>query len=504
MNPAGHDYCVTFSSKNFLEHDLNSALDAYLEPQDQVPLFVDLDGTLIKTDMLVEGALSLLKNAPWLVFAMLYWLLSSGRSGLKAQIASRAEVDAGSIPLQREFVAFLHSEAESGRKIYLATASDERPALAIANRLGIFSGVLASTAGRNLKSRMKLDAIRVATDQGPFDYAGNAHADMSIWAVARKALVVNPDPGVLAAARARFEVDRVFDDRPPLLRTWLRAIRIHQWLKNLLLFVPLLTAHAFNQHAFFAVSLGFLAFGLVASGTYILNDLLDLVSDRMHPRKSSRPFAAGNIGLGLGVLVMGALVAAGLAMAAMVSPLFVIVMLGYFVVTLSYSLYFKTYVLINVLLLASLYTMRIVAGAFAINVTVSSWLLLFSTFVFLSLALVKRCAELEVMREQTKLATSGRDYRVADRVVLGAMGVAAGYLSVLILALYVDDPAVRVHYSHPHALAALCPFMLYWISRVWIKTSRGEMNDDPLLYSLQDRASWIVFVAMGLITLIAI
>ena len=489
--------------QNVLEHDLNLAIDACPDLQDSVPLFVDLDGTLVKTDMLVEGALCLLKSAPWLFFAMIYWLFRSGKSGLKAQIASRVEVEADSIPLQGDFVHFLHSEAKSGRKIYLATASDERPARAIANRLGIFDGVLASVPGHNLKGRMKLDAICLATDHGAFDYAGNAHADMDIWAAARKVLIVNPDPGVLASARARFKVDRVFDDRPSLLKTWLRAVRIHQWLKNLLLFVPLLTAHSFSQHAFFAVGLGFIAFGLVASGTYILNDLLDLASDRGHPRKSSRPFAAGNIAPGLGVMVMIALVATGLAMAAMVSVPFVIVMLCYLVVTLSYSLHFKTYVLVDVLLLASLYTMRIVAGAVAINVTVSSWLLLFSTFVFLSLALVKRCAELEVMHVQTKLATSGRDYRVSDRMVLGAMGVAAGYISVLVLALYVDDPTVREHYNHPNFLAALCPFMLYWISRVWIKTARGEMNDDPLLYSLRDRTSWMVFAAMGLTTLIA-
>lgn len=487
-----------------MDRRANSVIDTHPYTPDQVPLFVDLDGTLIKTDMLVESALLLIKRTPWIIFVMAYWLFKWGRSGLKAQIAKRVEVAAETIPLQGDFVAFLRSEAELGRALYLATASDERLARVISNRLGVFSGVLASTPDRNLKGKAKLKAIREVTGQGPFDYAGNGLADMPIWAEARKVLIVNPDPGVLASASSRFAVDRVFDDRPPALPTWLRAIRIHQWFKNLLLFVPLLTAHAFSQQAFASVALGFIAFGLVASGTYILNDLLDLASDRRHPRKSSRPFAAGNLAPGLGCVATVLLVLSGLGLAVAVSAHFFLVLLGYLVLTLSYSLYFKTYVLLDVLLLAGLYTTRIIAGAVAIDVTISSWLLLFSTFVFLSLALVKRCTELEVMLEQTKVAASGRDYRVSDRFVLGAMGVAAGYISVLVLALFVDDPEVKARYSHPYFLSALCPFMLYWISRVWIKTARGEMNDDPLLYSLRDRASWIMFVAMALTTLFAI
>lgn len=469
-----------------------------------MPLFVDLDGTLVKTDLLVESALLLLKRAPWAVFAMLLWLLRSGKAGLKAEIAKRVELDPNVLPLQADFVAFLRGEAAAGRPIYLATASDRRLAEPVARRLGVFAGVLASTAGNNLKSGRKLEAIVAATGDGPFDYAGNAHADMAVWARARRVLIVNPDPRVTAVARSRFTVERVFDDRPGRLATWLRAIRIHQWLKNLLLFVPLLTAQAFSPSAFVLAATAFIAFGCVASGTYLLNDLLDLGVDRRHPRKSRRPFAAGDIGPGVGLAAMLVLVAGGLAIAAAVSLPFLLSMLAYLALTLAYSLYFKTYVLLDVFLLAALYTVRIVAGALAIGVAPSSWLLLFSIFVFLSLALVKRCSELELMQSQARAAASGRDYRVADKAVLSTMGAAAGYISVLVLALYVDDPVVRARYSHPFMLWALCPFMLYWISRLWIKTARGEMHDDPLVYSLRDRASWIMVVAMGVTTLLAI
>ncbi|MDP2028667.1 MAG: UbiA family prenyltransferase [Thiobacillus sp.] len=471
---------------------------------DPVPLFVDLDGTLVKTDLLLESALRLLKKSPLSLFACLVWLIRGGKAGLKAEIARRVGLDANLLPLQNDFVDFLRDEAAAGRTLYLATASDWLLAEPVANRLGVFTGLLASTPGNNLKGTRKLEAILAKTGGGPFDYAGNAHADMPVWAAARQALVVNPEPGVAAAAQARFNVKRVFEDRPPGLPTWLRAIRLYQWLKNLLLFVPLLTAHVFTGTALMTLALAFTAIGCVASGTYLLNDLLDLDADRRHPRKSKRPFAAGNISPAFGLLAMLALLVTGLGMAAALTIPFFLSTLAYLVLTLSYSFHFKTYVLIDVLLLAGLYTVRIIAGALAIGVSVSSWLLAFSIFVFLNLALVKRCSELKALESQARTATSGRDYRLSDLGILSSMGVAAGYISVLVLALYVDNPDVRTAYSHPFLLWLLCPFMMYWVSRLWIKTSRGEMNDDPLLYSLRDRASWIIFLAMGLTTLLAI
>jgi len=471
---------------------------------DPVPLFVDLDGTLIKTDLLMESALRLFKKSPLSLFSMLVWLIRGGKSGLKAEIARRVELDSSLLPLHADLVEFLRDEAASGRALYLATASDRVLAEPVARRLGIFADVLASTPGNNLKGQRKLDSILSTTSGGPFDYAGNDHADMPVWAVARRKLVVNPAAGVVAAARARFDVQRVFEDRPRKLRTWLRAIRLYQWLKNLLLFVPLFTSHAFTGMALLTVAMGFTAFGCVASATYLLNDLLDLDSDRRHPRKSQRPLAAGNIGPVSGLVATLVLLVVGLTIAVTLSVPFLLSIFAYLILTLSYSLYFKTYVLLDVLLLAALYTVRIIAGALAIEVSLSSWLLAFSMFVFLNLALVKRCSELKAMESHSRAAASGRDYRISDLGTLSSMGIAAGYISVLILALYVDNPVVRNSYSNPLVLWLLCPFMMYWVSRLWIKTSRGEMNDDPLLYSLRDRASWIIFIAMGLTALLAI
>jgi 4-hydroxybenzoate polyprenyltransferase len=468
-----------------------------------IPLFVDLDGTLIKTDLLMESALLLIRQAPWMIFPMIAWLLR-GKACLKARIAERVRLESDTLPLQNEFVGYLHEQAAIGRPLYLATASDMRLAQPIADRLGIFRSVLASDGERNLRSQAKLEAILQVTREGPFDYAGNASADYAIWVKARHALVVNPLPGVERGARKRTTVSRVFEDRPPLWRVWMKETRIYQWMKNLLIGVPLLTAHSFTTSSVLAVAQAFIAFGLVASATYMLNDLLDLASDRRHPRKCRRPFAAGNLGIASGCVGMVVMLIGGLMLAACLSTPFLFALVTYLLITLSYSLYFKTYVLIDVLLLASLYTVRIIAGGIAINVDISSWLLAFSMFTFLSLALVKRGSELVAMEKLDRKGAKGRDYQLGDTQMISSMGIASGYLAVLVLALFVDSSAVGGHYTHARLLWLLCPLMLYWVSRLWIKTSRGEMHDDPLVYSLRDRGSWLVFASMTLVTLLAI
>ncbi len=471
---------------------------------DSVPLFVDLDGTLIKTDLLIESAFFLLKKQPWIVFAMLYWL-AFGKAHLKEEIAKRSVLDFSVLPLQKDFVEFLNNEARHGRTLYLATASDRRLAEPVANRLGIFKKVLASDGHRNLKGARKLETILTCCNGSAFDYAGNERADFAIWAKARRAILVNPGMGVIAAAKKRrVDIQRVFDDRPSIAKTWISALRIHQWAKNVLLGVPILTAHAFNFSAIAEIAGAFTAFGLVASVTYLLNDLLDLVADRHHPRKCKRPFAAGNIGLISGILGMIVMFGAGFGLAVQLSDHFLFTLLVYLGLTISYSFFFKGVVLVDVLLLASLYTIRIVAGAYAIEVPVSSWLLGFSMFIFLSLALVKRCTELLAMQRLARETMKGRGYLASDYPMLSAMGVASGYISILVLALFISSPESVGKYTYPVLLWLLCPLMAYWVSRLWLKTSRGEMHDDPLVFSLKDQASWIVFINTMMITLVAI
>ncbi|MGC1954327.1 MAG: UbiA family prenyltransferase [Gammaproteobacteria bacterium] len=471
---------------------------------DDVPLFVDLDGTLLKTDLLIESALFLLKRQPWMLLMLPFWL-AFGRARLKEEIAKRAVLDFDVLPLQPEFVAFLESEAGHRRTLVLATASDRRLAEPVAQRLRIFRDVLASEGHRNLKGARKLEAIEAYCQCGAFDYAGNEHADLAIWAKSRRCVVVNSSRGVVAELNRRnCEVQRVFDDRPPLAKTWVRGLRIHQWAKNLLLGVPILTSHSFTLSAVVEIAMAFVAFSLVASATYLLNDLLDLASDRHHPRKCKRPLAAGDIGLAAGTVSLVVLMGAGFGLAFRLSDDFLFTLLAYLALTVSYTFFLKRLAIIDVLVLASLYTSRIVAGAFAIDVALSSWLLGFSMFIFLSLALVKRCTELLMIQKSSHDNLKGRGYHVSDYPMLSTMGVSAGYISVLVLALFISSPGGVSQYSHPVYLWMLCPLMAYWVSRLWLKTSRSEMHDDPLLFSLKDRSSWIVFLGLTIVSLISL
>jgi len=457
-----------------------------------VPLFVDLDGTLIRTDMLYESFLALLRSRPLLCLLVPFWLLR-GKAHMKFMIAQHVDIDAKTIPFNRQLVDYLSGEAGSGRRLILATATAEKIAAAIAGHLGLFSRVIASTREKNISGRNKLECIREVVGDLPFDYAANAMIDVSIWKQARRALLVNPERGVERAARRVVEIERVFPaDRNGLL-VYLRAMRTYQWMKNLLLFVPLFTSHKFYSIPLVSSEiLAFAAFSLCSSGVYVLNDLLDLPADRAHTRKRTRPFAAGDLPLAHGLILAFLSPVIGLGIALLLSPEFCAILLLYMLITTSYSMRLKAYAVVDVILLATLYTIRVIAGAVVIDVTLSFWLLAFSMFLFLSLALVKRCSELAMLRGRPDKVASGRGYHVGDLGHLQMMGVASGYLSILVVALYIDSPDVAAQYSHPQLLWILCPTLLFWISRVWLITGRGEMHDDPLIFTIRDTGSRLV------------
>ena len=484
-----------------IPHERRAALED--DPAGQPPLFVDLDGTLIKSDLLIESFFVLALRDPRCLFLVPFWLLG-GKAHLKEKIAARVDFDPSSLPYNSAFLDFLKNEAGKGRILFLATASDQRLARKVADHLGIFQAILASDGHSNMAGERKLQAILSASGQGCFDYAGNAMVDLKIWPHAREAILVGPDSGVEDAARRVAQVGQVFDKRKRGLLVYLKAMRVHQWLKNLLVFVPLLMAHAWGSGAAVVQSLqAFLAFGLCASSVYLLNDLLDLSSDRAHPRKRSRPFAAGDIPLLHGLWLMPALLAAGLAVAASLPNLFILSLLAYLAITLAYSFHLKSYVLIDVMVLAGLYTLRVISGAFAINLFPTFWLLAFSMCIFLSLALVKRCSELISLAKIDRPKASGRDYNANDLGYLSSMGTASGYMSVLVLALFINSPEVAARYAHIEILWLLCPLVLYWVSRLWVKTGRGEMEDDPIVFTLKDRGSRFIIVASIAVVVVA-
>lgn len=481
-----------------------TSLEVKANVQELLPLVVDLDGTLIKSDLLVEGFFALIRLNFFYLFLTPFWLLK-GKPYLKEQIFNRVMIDPQRLPYHTSFLAYLKEQAQSGRELFLATAAHERAAQRVAEHLGIFRGVLASTGSVNLAGTRKLQALLETCGEKRFDYAGNAQIDLQLWPHARNAILVNPHPGVEKAARELGRVQAVFREGQPVIASWLKAIRPHQWFKNLLVFVPLLTAHAWlDPAAVERTLLAFVAFCLCASSVYLVNDLLDLPADRAHPRKRFRPLASGDLSPLHGTVASLVLLAAGLFVATLVSPPFAWITVGYLAITTAYSLMLKRYVMMDVIVLAGLYTVRVIAGIAAIAVEPSFWLLAFSMFIFLSLALVKRCTELNTLLKTNRSETSGRDYRVSDLHYLHGMGTASGYLAVLVLALYINSAEMRAQYSHPYYLWLLCPMVLYWISRIWLKTGRDEMHDDPLIFAMKDKGSLYAIAGMIIMTVIAI
>ncbi|AEM49087.1 UbiA prenyltransferase [Acidithiobacillus ferrivorans SS3] len=465
---------------------------------DKIPLCVDLDGTLIRTDLLVESLLILIKQKPWLVFVIPVWLLR-GKSVLKDEIASRVDLNVQTLPYQSGFVEFLRKEHAAGRPLILATASHRKFADGIAKHLGVFTKVHATEDGTNLAGRAKRDILVKHYGIKGFDYAGNSRADVPVWGMARQAIVVNPGRGVLQGARNQCPISQTFTDRHPSLKTYAKALRVHQWLKNILVFIPMLLAHQISHVSLWANGLlAFISFSLCASSVYLLNDLLDLSADRLHPRKRLRPFASGALSMVQGIVLIPLLLLAAFTIAALWLPTdFVIVLVVYYLLTVSYSFWLKAVVLLDALLLAGLYTIRIIGGMAATQIGPSFWLLTFSIFLFFSLALIKRYSELLALKQRGQLTTHGRGYHVEDLVMLMGFGVASGFMAVLVSALYINSDKVKVLYQHPAFLWLVSPILLYWISRIWLIAHRGGMHDDPVVFAAKDKGSWAVAAVIG-------
>ena len=471
------------------------------------PLYVDLDGTLTLTDTLMESVLLLVRRCPLNLLRLLAWL-PLGKAAFKRRMADAVRPDPALLPYHERFVQHLMDERERGRPLVLVSAADARIVHEVADHLGLFDDALGTGAqGPNLSGEHKREAIEAharARGHARWAYAGNSRDDLAVWRGAAEAIAVNASRGVVSALRRQHPQARVFERAPPSLRTVLRAIRLTQWSKNALLFMPLLAAHSLDPEAWHRVLLAFLAFGLCASATYLVNDLLDLPSDRRHRLKRHRPLAAGALGIAQAVLLGLLLMMLAFVLAWQVLAGLAGMLLLYTATALAYSLYLKRQPLIDVLVLASLYTLRVGAGAIAAHVALSNWLLAISMFLFLSLSLVKRCAELEALAAQARPAPPGRGYQVRDLVTLRAMGMAAGFGAVMVLALYIDSEKGREHYHQPEWLWVAAPLVLLWVMRIWLKTGRRELHDeDPLQFALHDGFTWMMVLLIGGVGLVA-
>ncbi len=452
-------------------------------------LFVDLDNTLTRSDLLLEPLLRLLKKDPAIIFLLPLWLFH-GRGYFKKQLSDRAEFDVSEIQYDQKVLDYLTEQRDAGRKIVLATASNQAFADQIAKHLGLFDHVIASSADHNTKGKNKLAAMKRYAGGQLFDYIGDSHADIHIWAHIQSALVVSPQPGVLQRLnKASIPVELL--NAAPISEVYLKALRPWQWLKNSLIFVPLVLAkQLFDPASIGACITAFIGFCLIASAGYLVNDLLDLESDRRHPRKRYRSLAAGVLSLWNVVILVMVLLFAGLSLSWFVSGQLALLLLIYFLMVTAYSLELKQYALVDVILIAGFYTARILAGGFAADVEISFWLLAFSIFIFLSLALLKRCTEIKMTTRDKDDLLPGRGYFEKDEQILSVMGITSGYLSVVVIAFYINSLEVTTLYNSPQSLWLVCPLVLYWISRMWLKTSRNEMDDDPLVFAMRDKVSW--------------
>lgn len=458
---------------------------------DNKPLCVDCDGTLIATDLLHEAFFLLLKQRPLSLFFLPFWLLK-GKAYLKQRMAEIVVFNFATLPYRQEVLTLIKQARAQGREVVLATASPQPWADGIALHLACFNKVIATLNGINLAGKNKAEYLVRLYGENGFDYAGDSKADLQVWQRSAGAVVVAHNNTL--ASKVSNLIEHI---RPAASSVWvyIRALRVHQWLKNLLIVVPLLAAHQLSStEGLIQAVYAFFAFSLCASSVYILNDLLDLESDRLHIRKHKRPFAAGNIPLWHGAVMVPLLLIAAFALSLLLAKAFIIVLVAYFLMTLAYSIRLKKQVIVDVMMLAGLYTMRIIAGAAATNITPSFWLLAFSMFIFLSLAMVKRYSELLITLQANQKEPAGRGYSVDDLPVLMAVGVSAGLGSVLILALYINSPETSTMYPNTHWLWLMPPLMLYWNSRIWMKAHRGQVDDDPVLFAARDWQSLSVLL----------
>ncbi len=458
------------------------------------PLLVRDSRVLVATDLCWEALFFLIRQRPVMLFFVVAWLLK-GRRFLLDQIAKHVRFSPEWMSYNKECLSLLRHQQQAGRPLVLVTDFSQQWADDISKHLGLFDQVFFCSRNRVVAARQ---LYRFVTEElrsdGRFLFAGTM-ADQPILHVATGGIAVDGGAQFAQSAELLPDVEQWLRAKKPTWRDYARALRVHQWLKNCLVFVPLITSHRISEiSVFFESVAAFVAFSFCASSVYLINDLLDLRADRGHDRKKKRPFAAGRIHLKIGALLVPVLLLLSWLVSLVLPGAFREVLLAYFVLTLAYTFWLKQIVLVDIILLALLYTLRIIAGGAASGIVLSFWLLAFSMFIFFSLALVKRYSELSAVLQKNEVNVCGRGYQVEDMASLYHFGIASGYMSILVLALYIHSADVRLLYSHPQLIWLLCPLLLYWISRMWLLTGRHNMHDDPLLFAMRDRVSQVLVV----------
>ena len=459
-------------------------------------LIVDLDDTLLKTDMLFETFWHAISNKWTNIFRMATAKLG-GKAQLKRWLYDHSNVEVETLPYNKDVLQFIKDWRANGGRTALVSASDEKIVKQIAEHLDVFDEAHGSNGEANLKGSAKASFLKERFGEDGFAYVGDSRADLVVWQHASEIITVNASTPLKRKVEKIGAATHIGTTKIDAL-AYFKALRPHQWLKNALIFIPILASQSFSTSSVLSTIGAFVAFSLVASSVYVTNDLLDLKADRSHPRKRTRPFASGRIPLSHGTLLSIGLLCAGVFVSLQLGAAFLGIMALYLAITVAYSLDLKRRVIIDICVLAGLYTLRIIAGGVATQITLSVWLLAFSIFFFFALAGIKRQAELIDLRNRNELAANGRGYHVDDLNIMSQISISSGFLSVLVMALYVNSPAIQILYKSPIALWGICPILLYWISKMVLVTQRGQMHDDPLVFAVTDRASQFCF---GLIVL---
>ncbi len=467
------------------------------------PLVVDLDGTLIASDLLIETAFSELGRRPQSLFDMLA-ALSHGKAALKHRLSEPADFDPSTLPYDPEVLALIRQAKAEGRPVYLASASHQRLVERIADHLGEFNGWFASNETTNLAGLRKAQQLVEAFGERGFDYVGNDAADLPVWEKAAKSIAIRTPAGVRKRLAQQCPEAEHLTHARPTWRTWAKMMRVHQYAKNALIFLPILAAHLFTVEAFTQAFLAFVAFSLCASSIYILNDLVDLQDDRGHRSKCKRPLPSGAIPLMHGVIAIPILFLSALAVGAAVSLPFLGVLLGYFALTTAYSFVLKRMMVVDVITLAGLYSVRVIGGAVATSIMVSEWLIAFCMMIFMSLALIKRYVELAARRDANLPDPTSRDYKNSDLDIVAALAAAAGFNAVTVFALYISSDTVNELYSRPQILWLVGPLLMFWIARALMLAGRRLMDDDPVVFALKDRVSLMTVATAVVLIVVAV
>lgn len=463
-------------------------------------LFVDLDKSLIKSDYLFESFINYFSKNIFAPIIAIYLLISQGKVGLKKFLHEKSRISEENLPYNKSVITYIKNwKAKYDGRVYLISASDSRFVEKVANHLKVFHGSY-GTNKINLRSKNKLEKINSISKGVGFEYIGDSFDDLVIWKDAKKIISVNPSKSLLKKIESLNGVKEEIIERDNFLKKILKPIRLHQWVKNTLLFIPFILAGAFSFNSISTLLLGFIAFSLVASAFYILNDLFDIESDRIHPTKFKRPFAEGSVSIPSGIMIFICLLLGAAVISKNLPYLFQICLSIYAFSTFTYSKYIKKIAVLDIFTLTFLYVFRVISGGVLVEVPVSNWLLTFSVFFFLFLAAVKRWIEIKSF---DKSNIQGRGYVSSDQNFVAQLSYFSGLISALIVCLYIDSQQAQNLYSSTPVLWLIPIILLFWIIETLFKVERGKVEDDPVLYALKSKTSYFALVCFGVIIYLA-